>query len=220
CSGNSLTKLDVSNNSNLKSLFCGCYGTFGYAGNQLTSIDISHNIALEALDISINQITSLDLSNNINLKWLNCAANHLSNLDISANTSLQYVTISNLPSLHEVCVWTTPFPPDSVVIDITGSPSICFETDCNGVCDPADVEDLWIGDLSIYPNPTYTLLSIETITSELIVIEITSLNGKLILSKELEGTSHQLDLSSFQKGVYIITIRSKDFITTRKVVKL
>jgi hypothetical protein len=36
----------------------------------------------------------------------------------------------------------------------------------------------------------------------------------------MEGKSHQIDLSSFQKGVYFITIRSKDFVTTRKVIKL
>ncbi|MGW8316643.1 MAG: T9SS type A sorting domain-containing protein [Bacteroidales bacterium] len=29
-----------------------------------------------------------------------------------------------------------------------------------------------------------------------------------------------MDLSSFNKGVYFITIRSKDFITTRKIVRL
>ena len=51
-------------------------------------------------------------------------------------------------------------------------------------------------------------------------MEITSLNGQLLLSQELKGPTHYLDLSSFQKGVYFITIRSKDFVTTRKIVKL
>jgi hypothetical protein len=74
--------------------------------------------------------------------------------------------------------------------------------------------------LRTYPNPTYTLLTIETVTSDLIYIEVTSLNGQRLLSKEIEGRTHQLDLSSFRKGVYLITIRSKDFVTTRKIVKL
>jgi hypothetical protein len=72
----------------------------------------------------------------------------------------------------------------------------------------------------VYPNPTYILLTIETVTSGPYTIKITSLNGHLIYSKEMEGTTHQIDLSSFQKGVYIITIRSKDFTTTRKIIKL
>ncbi len=42
----------------------------------------------------------------------------------------------------------------------------------------------------------------------------------MIHRTEMEGTSHQIDLSTFQKGVYFITIRSKDFATTRKIIKL
>lgn len=74
--------------------------------------------------------------------------------------------------------------------------------------------------LSIYPNPTNDLLTIETGTDGHHAIKTNSLNGQLISSFEMEGTSHQIDLSSFQKGVYFITIRSKDFVTRRKIVKL
>jgi hypothetical protein len=73
--------------------------------------------------------------------------------------------------------------------------------------------------LKIFPNPTYTLLTIEMATSDMINIEIISLNGQIQLSKELEGTTHQIDLSSFQTGIYFISIRSGDFVTTRKIVK-
>jgi hypothetical protein len=51
-------------------------------------------------------------------------------------------------------------------------------------------------------------------------VEITSSTGQLISSKEMDGTTLQLDLSSFEKGVYFITVRSKDFLTTLKIVKL
>ena len=75
-------------------------------------------------------------------------------------------------------------------------------------------------DLNIYPNPANTHITIETGVSELYTIRITSLNGQQIFSKEMEGPTHQLDLSSFQKGIYFITIRSKDFVTTRKIIKM
>jgi uncharacterized protein (TIGR02145 family) len=74
--------------------------------------------------------------------------------------------------------------------------------------------------LQCYPNPTNDLLTIETEYPDHYSINITTLNGQLIYSTTMEGTSHQIDLSSFQKGVYFITIRSKDFVTTRKVIKL
>ena len=75
-------------------------------------------------------------------------------------------------------------------------------------------------EISIYPNPAGVILNIETEYLDHYSIEITSLNGQQILIGEMEGTSHQLDLSSFQKGVYFITIRSEDFVTTRKIIKL
>jgi hypothetical protein len=77
------------------------------------------------------------------------------------------------------------------------------------------VPQIWI-----FPNPTNTILTIETGTSNLYNIEINSLNGQLLFNRDTEGPTHQLDLSSFQTGVYFITIRSKDFVTTRKIIKL
>jgi len=74
--------------------------------------------------------------------------------------------------------------------------------------------------IQLYPVPVEDRLIIKTSLDGIHHIEIASLNGQLIFSKEMEGTSHQIDLSSFQKGVYLITIRSEDFVTTRKIVKL
>ena len=74
--------------------------------------------------------------------------------------------------------------------------------------------------IQVYPNPAYDLLTVESVVSDSYRIEITSLKGQLVLSHEFEGISDQLDLSSFQKGVYFITISSKDFIATRKIIKL
>ncbi len=74
--------------------------------------------------------------------------------------------------------------------------------------------------IRIYPNPTNDILTIETGNVGQHSIEINSLNGQLIYQTIWKEPSHQIDLSSFQKGVYFITIRSKDFVTTRKIIKL
>jgi len=73
---------------------------------------------------------------------------------------------------------------------------------------------------NLYPIPVNSLITIETDYLGHHLVEITSLNGQPLFSQEMEGPIHQLDLSSFQKGVYIITIKSKDFVTTRKIIKL
>lgn len=72
----------------------------------------------------------------------------------------------------------------------------------------------------IFPNPTHDLLTIETDIPDHYSIMITSLNGQLISNTKLEGSGHNIDLSSFQKGVYFITISSKDSVTTEKRIKL
>jgi hypothetical protein len=281
--------------------------------SDLTGIEAFYN--LDTLYCSQNQLTSLDISGNRALKVLNCDSNQLTSLDVYNNTELEYLHISDMPALYDVCVWDWPFPPEGVEIDTTGSPNVYFTLDCwdtpptvydtifyidenspintkvglvratdpednlldfaiiNGNinetfsiynsglirvanADSLDYESIpqfilavviteiegpfsdtafvtinlndvvairtheSINKLTIHPNPASSSISIETGISGIYNIEITSLNGQSIFSKEMKGTSHQIDLSSFRKGVYFITIRSKDFVTIRKIIKL
>ena len=182
--------------------------------NQLTSLDVSNNTALTYLIIEYNQLTSLDVSNNTALNSLFCSGNQLTSLDVSYCTDLASLVIDEMPGLTEVCVWEMPFPPFGVYISTTGSPNVEFK-DCS-----VGIDDYTISGLTIYPNPTGDLLTIETEYSDHYSINITTLNGQLILSTEMEGTAHKLDLSTCQKGVYFITVRSKDFVSTKKIIKL
>lgn len=73
--------------------------------------------------------------------------------------------------------------------------------------------------IRIYPNPTNTYISVETGNIGHCTIELNSINGQLLYSGRMEGTTHQINLSCFRKGIYFITIKSADFVTTRKVIK-
>lgn len=73
---------------------------------------------------------------------------------------------------------------------------------------------------TIYPNPADKLINIHANEFGYYSIVIVSLKGQIIHSCDFTGSSCQLDLSSFQKGVYCITIRSKNFVTTEKIIKL
>jgi N-acetylneuraminic acid mutarotase len=74
--------------------------------------------------------------------------------------------------------------------------------------------------ISIYPVPASDWLFIKSEYQGINTCIITSMSGQVIFREEIEGSSHQIDLSSFQKGIYIISIRSKEFVTTRKIIKL
>lgn len=153
CSNNLLANLFFSRNYDLESLDCSnnllpflnVSETFlrilECDSNQITDLDVSKNIRLEYLHCQSNLLSSLDVSRNRYLNFLSCGSNQLSRLDISRNHNLgtiidlydtqPKIKLDHMPSLYEVCVWTMPFPPDSITIDTTGSPNVIFKMDCS-----------------------------------------------------------------------------------------
>ncbi|MFC2115150.1 T9SS type A sorting domain-containing protein [Bacteroidota bacterium] len=108
------------------------------------------------------------------------------------------------------------------VVDIAFEHHICWSDTFYILIEqkPVSIKNTIDPIISIYPNPIEDLLTIETYIPQHLSIEISSLNGQLIYSREMEGSSHQIDLSSLQRGVYFITVRSKDFVRTEKIIKL
>ncbi|WP_369618189.1 T9SS type A sorting domain-containing protein [Flavobacterium sp. CFS9] len=86
CSGNQLTDLDVSQNLALKLLYC--------PYNKLTTIDITKNLSLQQFLIAGNNLTTIDVSKNLSLIQLNVSSNQISNIDLTANTALEALTIN------------------------------------------------------------------------------------------------------------------------------
>ena len=230
CSDNQLTSLDVSGCPALKELHCydnlltsldvsGCKALKDLRcfDNLLASLDVSGCTALEEVWGCFDmQLASLDVSGCIALTNLNCSENQLTSLDISNNTALEFLSITTMPTLYEVCVWTMPFPPTNIEIESMGSPKVCYTTDC-GSC-LTGIEGYSQSGLSIYPNLTNDVLTIETSQSGQHFIEINSLNGQLLYTDRMEGPTHQIDISSFEKGLYFITVRSRDYVRTEKII--
>jgi predicted GH43/DUF377 family glycosyl hydrolase len=73
--------------------------------------------------------------------------------------------------------------------------------------------------ISIYPNPANDLIIIEINNVGQYSIELNSINGQLLYIDKMEGPTHQIDLSSFQKGLYLITIRYRNYLRTEKIIK-
>jgi aminopeptidase N len=115
---------------------------------------------------------------------------------------------------------TVAFPISSVQIDpeyeiISANNSITYSPSVG-----THLENHKDEEMRIYPNPTCTTLNIETSISDHFSIDMTSLNGQILYSIESEEPTKMLNVSSFKPGVYFITIRSKDFVRTEKIIKL
>jgi hypothetical protein len=73
--------------------------------------------------------------------------------------------------------------------------------------------------IKIFSNPTTGCINIQIHMPGPKFIVITSLNGQLLYTDRMEGYTHQIDLSSFEKGLYFITVKSRDYARTEKIIK-
>ena len=84
-------------------------------------------------------------------------------------------------------------------------------------------EQVFGGNISVYPNPTNGIISIDMINVDPSYYDITITNilGKEILhiNENVSGIyNNKLDLSSFSKGTYIIQIANKNKVFTDKII--
>ncbi len=88
------------------------------------------------------------------------------------------------------------------------------------LCLTSEPDNISTEHFQIFPNPTRDHIIIQTKAQERYSIEIVSLNGQIIYRSYYEGPTLKMDLSSLRKGVYFITVGSRDFVRTEKIIKL
>lgn len=71
--------------------------------------------------------------------------------------------------------------------------------------------------LQFYPNPVKDVIGINV--SEKILLEISSLNGQLVLSRSVNAGNHSINVIGLNKGLYILRITSKNGVAVYKMVK-
>jgi len=74
--------------------------------------------------------------------------------------------------------------------------------------------------IKIFPNPVESEIFIHLENMDPVSVTVLSITGEELFTRPMKGPWTNLDLSSFDSGVYFITIRSKEFVTTRKIIKL
>ena len=94
-----------------------------------------------------------------------------------------------------------------------------FITDPNDFCENLLIEENRFQDLSIFPNPARTTLNIEGLYLNTIVsIEILDLNGKKIMSKNINyATDLSFNVSNLKDGLYFVKIIGEN---THKIQKI
>ena len=228
CGSNDLANLDVTQNPALVNLSC--------AYNDLTTIDLSQNPVLEKLTCFDNALTDLDLTQNPVFTSLSCPNNFITKLDLSQNPLLLLVICMNnsLTSLNvangnntliysfaakdnpdlacivvddvawSIANWTAP-----ANIDITAS----FNTFCEDSVG-VGVEEQTPINLSIYPNPASSQLTIDT-QDQVESIAIYNLMGALVQTE----TTLSFSVTDLANGIYILKLRTNTGTVNKRFVK-
>src|SRR5690554_5401906 len=115
---------------------------------------------------------------------------------------------ANMPLVHETTYY-------AVIIGSNGCPSLPTAVD---VTITLGVNDFDLTQLKYYPNPTSDILTISY--SEILTkVEVFDLNGRLIMSKDFDKETVELDFSRLSSGTYMLNIKTKDSSQFVKIVR-
>jgi hypothetical protein len=213
--GNQLTSLNLNGLTNLYFLLC--------SGNQLTQLDFSTLTALEVTICTQNLFTELDFSNNPLFDQLACAENpNLTTIKINNNypqifTQTPFNSCWNEnPNLSNICVDENEVTAlQNFLANCNITQPINIYTDCT-----LSNEDFVATTFKLAPNPTSETVFFDNSVKQFNTVSIFNYLGQEILSKNLEPIfNEKLNLSSFEKGVYIVKLTNERESVSVKVIK-
>ena len=73
--------------------------------------------------------------------------------------------------------------------------------------------------LSIYPNPSNTLVNFETLDrTDIYELDLLDLSGRSVVKQSINNSKATVDVSQLQQGIYIYTLKTKKGLNTGKIV--
>lgn len=148
CHTNSLTSLNVSQNTVLTKLFCG--------ENQIVDLDLSNNVALDTLNCWGNQLADLDVSLNTSLTIVSCGDNVLTSLNVANGNNSNFTLFNATSNPNLTCIevddvlwsmanWLAPS-------NIDNGASFSIGCDCTVTIPDANFKSYLVGNTAININ--------------------------------------------------------------------
>ena len=117
--------------------------------------------------------------------------------------------------------WTVGEPVIETITDLTNTLTQGFQQSKLAVTAINDLKVSGI-ELSVYPNPTNSFLSIEVKTDKQrdLLLSLFNLNGKLILQKKMTGNKQTIQMQNYKPATYILIVtEANKEVRTYQIVK-
>jgi hypothetical protein len=141
-----------------------------------------------------------------NIKW------YLKAIGITSKTSR--TTETPLP-LNTIIVDGTTYYASQTVNGVESTERLAVTVKSNGSLATKNFD---LANVNYSPNPVKHILTINN-TTAIDEIEIFSVSGKSVLSKKINSTHSEIDLSGFSTGVYFLKVKSEGKEKTIKIIK-
>src|SRR5690606_1268821 len=115
---------------------------------------------------------------------------------------------ANMPLVDETTYY-------AVIIGSNGCPSLPTAVE---VIITVGVNDFDLTQLKYYPNPTSDLLTI-SYNEPIVKVEVFDLNGRMIMNRDFDKETVELDFSRLSSGTYMLNIKTKDSSQFVKIVR-
>ncbi len=229
CSDNAIISLDVSKNRNLKGLFC--------AYNKISQLDLSKSTKLKALDCSENNLTSLDVSNCNPLWEIKCGRNNFDKNAVdniycsladrvgNSQPGLLYILDNTTDANHNDVLQSTKqnaLDKNWKVMYYHNGTGYLYHTDIpattgNYVCNGSTaVNDVYKGNIVVYPNPVKDVLHIDKVDSNDIQVEIYNTAGDKLVDVR---NKNRISVSHLSSGVYFVKVITDKGVYSKKLIK-
>jgi hypothetical protein len=214
CDVNNLSSINLNGLNNLEYLQCNT--------NYITSLDFIGKPNLKSVWCYNNQLTSLDFSNNPLLIHLKCKNNNLTSLNIKNGINQDFLTVG-----YDDC-WKTGNP-NLTTVCADASEQVAVQNYLNGCGDVTQVitvvsncamgnEEFGINEIKVFPNPTNSTINING-NSSIKTIELYDIQGRVLVTKEVNANQTNLDISGYTNGVYFVKITTDNGVKMEKVIK-
>lgn len=175
-------------------------GASNTGGNAAADVWYSYSGAAGAITVSLCNNTSFDTYLRV---YDACSGTQITSNDDSCGTQSQVTFTADGTSTYYI------------MVEGYGSNTGIFEMAVTCVLSNEDFDN---SNFTAYPNPVKDVLNV-SYTSEISSIRVINMIGQEVISKTINATSSQVDMSQLSAGTYIVNVAVGDAVKTLKVVK-